>query len=316
MMNLDKLFMRSVWLMTVLIILAFAKSAKSQELIVATGNLKTGTYSQMFTELNRYCQPSTIGIMIKQQQTAGSPENVQLLLNNKVNAAIVQSDLLFFSKANNTRNINNVKTLFGLYPEELHFIARADVKKEGGWGMGKLKFGQTSVSYNSLGDLKGRPVGAVGGSVLSARLVSQLAGLDLDVREYPNNEALQKALLDGEVDSILVVAGAPSTLVSQLPKSFRLLPVGQDTQARVKDVYQPTVVGYDNLGQAGVPTVSTQALFVTRTYESTSMKSTLAKLRSCMKKNLPELKDATGTHAKWQDVQANDDGKWPVYELP
>lgn len=92
--------------------------------------------------------------------------------------------------------------------------------------------------------------------------------------------------------------------------------VGQDTQARVKDVYQPTVVGYDNLGQAGVPTVSTQALFVTRTYESTSMKSTLAKLRSCMKKNLPELKDATGTHAKWQDVQANDDGKWPVYELP
>lgn len=46
------------------------------------------------------------------------------------------------------------------------------------------------------------------------------------------------------------------------------------------------------------------------------MKATLAKLRSCMKKNLPELKDATGTHAKWQDVQANDDGKWPVYELP
>lgn len=86
--------------------------------------------------------------------------------------------------------------------------------------------------------------------------------------------------------------------------------------AIVKDVYQPTVVGYDNLGQAGVPTVSTQALFVTRTYESAGMKSTLVKLRSCMKKNLPELKDATGTHAKWQDVQANDDGKWPVYELP
>ena len=46
------------------------------------------------------------------------------------------------------------------------------------------------------------------------------------------------------------------------------------------------------------------------------MKTTLSKLRSCMKKNLPELKDATGTHAKWQDVQANDDGKWPVHELP
>lgn len=291
------------------------RTAHAQALMVATGNLKTGTYSKMFTELNRWCQPSTIGIGISQRETSGSTENVALLLNNQVNAAIVQSDLLFFSKAANTRGIDRIKTLFGLHPEELHFIARADTKTEGGWGVGKLKFGGQQVSYTTLADLKGRPIGAVGGSVLSARVVSQFAGLDLKVVEFPNNDALKSALLEGKVDAILVVGGAPHALVASLDKNYRLLPVGQDTQARLKDVYAPTSVGYDNLGQAGVPTVNTLALFVTRTYESQGMRTALLNLRRCMKNALPEIKDALGTHAKWQDVKADDDGKWPVYDL-
>ena len=299
----------------VLFLVFNAGRCSAQELVIATGNLKTGTYSKMFSELNRYCQPSTIGIMIKQRETSGSPENLDLLLGNKVNGAILQSDLLFAARAADESKTAQIKTLFGLHPEELHWVARADVKKEGGYGFGSVKIGGQKVEFKTLTDLMGRPVGAVGGSVLSAQVVSQLAGLNLQVQQFDNNDQLKAALLDGKVDAILVVGGAPHPLVASLSKDYRLLPMDPAMQDRVKDVYTKTKVGYENLGQAGVPTVATQALFVTRVYSSDKMNKVLATLRKCMKDNLGDIKDALGTHAKWQDVDAANDGKWPVYQF-
>lgn len=292
------------------------RAAHAQELIVATGNLKSGTYSQMFTELNKYCQPSTIGIMIKQRETTGSVENLSLLLGNKVNAAWLQSDLLFMARAMDRSKTEPIKTIVGLHPEEVHIVARADTKKEGGYGIGSFKVGGTTVTYNTLNDLKGRPIGAVGGSVVTAKLISQMAGLDFNVIEYANNEALKAAIIANEVDAAVIVGGAPHALVASLSRQFRLIPIGQDTAEKLKDVYQyGSKLSYDNLGQAGVPTVATQALFVTRRYESAKMTATFAKLRKCFKDNLGDIKDALGTHAKWQDVQAANDGKWPLYEF-
>jgi hypothetical protein len=239
-------------------------------------------------------------------------ENLQLLLNNKVNGAIIQSDLLFMSRAMNPEKTRNIVTLFGLHPEEVHFVATTAVKKEGGvLGIGARKF-----TYNTVSDLAGRHVGAVGGSVVTAKLISQIAGYDFVVDEFTNNDALKKALLDGDVDAIVVVGGAPHPLVASLGREYRLLPMGQDTQVKLKDVYQPSRVDYDNLGAAGVNTVATQALMVTRTYTSPTMLQAMAKLRKCEKDSLGDLKDALGTHAKWQDVTVNNDGKWPLAELP
>lgn len=292
-----------------------ASAQVASELIIATGNLKSGTYSQMFSELNRFCQPSTIGIMIKQRETTGSVENMNLLLTNKVNGAIMQSDLLFLARSQDKTKTEPIKTLFGMHPEELHFIARSDVQKTGKLcvkGYGSCD----TIEYKTLGSLKGRTIGAVGGSVMSANVVSQFAGLDLNVQEFANNDALKAALLENKVDAILVVGGAPHALVASLDTRFRLLPVGQDTQAVLKDIYAPALLSYDNLRQGGVPTLTTQALFVTRTYNSAKMIDTLSKLRKCAKDSIPELKDALGTHAKWQQVEVGADGKWPLYDLP
>ena len=309
------------WIPTLVVALAaltalgIAKCASAQELIVATGNLQTGTYSKMFTEITRYCQPSTIGIMIKQQQTTGSVENLSLLLDNKVNGAWVQSDMLFLRKAQDKSKTEPIKTLVGLHPEELHFVARADTKTEGGVSLGKFNVGGSKVTFNTLGDLRGRAVGAVGGSFVSLQLVSQNAGLDLQPVEFPNNDALKAALLGGQIDAALIVGGAPHPVVASLTKQFRLLPVGQDTAMKLKDVYDPILVSYDNLGQASVPTLATQALFVSRLYSSEKMNATLGKLRKCIKDNIPELKDALGTHPKWQAVTVENDGKWPLYPV-
>lgn len=41
----------------------------------------------------------------------------------------------------------------------------------------------------------------------------------------------------------------------------------------------------------------------------------LAKLRSCALSRLDELKETTGTHPAWTQVDGGDKGKWPWLDL-
>ena len=306
---------RNIWAIGFVIMfmsVLFGSYARAQTaLSVATGAEKGSTYTQMFNELKAACP----NVPMAATYTTGSPQNVELLVGNKVNAAFVQSDLLFFIKATDEAKVSNLFTIAGLHPEELHFVARADTKTEGGYGVGRFKIGGDKVTFNTLADLSGRAIGAVGGSVLSANTVSRYGALKLRVVEYPNNDALKAALLAGYVDAILVVGGAPHALVGSLDQRYRILPVGEDTQRMLKDVYTPTKVSYSNLGAAGVSTVATQALLVSRTYTGAAMLERLSALRKCFNAQLGDIKDTTGTHPKWQDVQLTKPGLWPAYPL-
>jgi TRAP-type uncharacterized transport system substrate-binding protein len=283
--------------------------ASAQEFVVATGDSKGGsTYSKMFNELNKACSKS---IQMTEQQSTGSIANLDMLIGNKVNAAMVQADMLFFNKSTDEAKVANIKTLVTLYPEELHFVARGDVKKEGGF----MGIGANKVVFNTINDLASRPVGAVGGSVLSGRVVSSQSGLNFQVVEYPNNDALKAALLDGKIDAILVVGGAPHSLISSLDQRYKLLSVPIDMQKKLSGVYSPTKLSYSNLNQAGVTSVATQSLLVARTYKSPAMTAQMSKLRSCFKNEAGNIADKIGTHAKWQLVDVNDQGKWAYYDL-
>jgi TRAP-type uncharacterized transport system substrate-binding protein len=289
----------------------FGVSVRAQTLSIATGAEKGSTYTQMFNELKTACTT----VPMQAVYTNGSITNIEMLIGNKVNAAFAQSDLLFSFKEADAAKVANIKTIVGLHPEELHFIARADVKQEGGYGFGKYKFGGEKISFNTLSDLTGRPVGAVGGSAFSGRVVSQYGALKLQIVEFPNNDALKTALLDGTVDAILVVGGAPHALVASLDQRYRILPVSPDTQRMLKDVYTPVKVSYSNLNAVGIPTVATQALLVSRVYNGQAMIDRLSALRKCFNAQLGDIKDTTGTHPKWQDVRLSETGKWPLYEL-
>jgi TRAP-type uncharacterized transport system substrate-binding protein len=282
--------------------------------VVATGDSKKGsTYSAMFRELNKVCSAS---INMVEKETTGSPENIDLLTSNTVNAAIAQGDLISYIDQTDPAKVANVKTVFALAPEELHFIARSDVKTEGGInvpGLGNFK--GTKVEFKTLDDIAGRKVGGVGGSILSGRVVAKQSGLNFQMVDAGNNENLQKMLLEGQFDAILVVGGAPHGLVKTLDARFRLLPISQETAAKLK-AYTPAKLSYANMNQAGVPTVQTQALFVSRTYRSPAMLASLAKLRSCFEQQVPNLQDARGTHPKWQVVDPSNHGRWTWYELP
>lgn len=280
------------------------QSAHAQSLKVATGSAK-GTYSTMFKELKEQCGT----LPMAEQATDGSMTNVDMLVGNQVNAAFVQSDVLFFRSR--TESLTNVKTLLALHPEEVHIVALAQAKKEGG----VMGIGSKEVSLNTVVDLAGRQVGAAGGSYITAQVIRLQSEIPFQVSGYASNDDLLKAVASGKLDAAVIVGGSPLAAISALDSRFKLLGIPEAVQAKLKSVYNPAKLTYSRMGAAGVTSVSTDALFVTREYKTPKMTAQLAGFRRCAVQSIPEIKESLGTHPKWQAVDEANRGKWAWYEL-
>ncbi len=84
----------------------------------------------------------------------------------------------------------------------------------------------------------------------------------------------------------------------------------------MKTVYVPDKLSYPKLSAGAVNSVATEALMVTRTYNTPDKLATLSALRKCVLDNVPEWQDADGAHPAWSQVNVANHGKWQWYELP
>lgn len=284
----------------------FAQFALADDILIATGDSKNGSaYSRMFRELMKVCPAADI----KERETKGSVENLDLLANNEVQGALLQGDFLTYWSRKSPARVENIKTLFPLHQEELHYIARADVKKVGGF----MGFGGKEVYYDSLNDLKGRKLGAVGGSVISANVVSDMSGLGYQTVTYPDNGKLVESLKAKEIDAILIVGGAQNKLVGELPADFKVLPIPQDIRDKLAKVYKPVELNYSNLNAVGVKSLATPAYFVVYNFDEPGLAKQLLSLRACFKEQAPKLANKPGVFAKWRQVKSDDPGTWSYY---
>ena len=285
---------------------------EKETILIASGDIKAGsTYATMNDQLLKYCND---GGNNKAAYSSGGTQNRDWLVANKVNMGYVQADTLEFTRRADPAKVANIRTIVALHPEEVHVIAFAGVRKEGG----VLGFNAKTVKYDTLSDLAGRTVGAVGGSFDSASVLASASGVKFVVRRMASNDEMKKALESGQLDAAVAVGGAPLGFVAGLPSSFKILPISQDIVTKLvgSKLYMPAKVSYENLGAVGIDTVSTQSLIVSRTYASADMNARLKEFRTCFNNNLNRLKDARGTHPKWQDVQASARGPWSWYDLP
>ncbi|HDR9174397.1 hypothetical protein KDW82_08960 [Burkholderia vietnamiensis] len=292
-------------LAAILAIAITSGAAHAQALTVATGD-PAGTYSRMFKELNARCGQS---IALTEQSSKGSMDNIDSIEGNQVNGAFVQTDVLVWRAQN--EDLSGVKTLVALAPEEIHVIARADGKTEGGiFGIGAKR-----RMFNSVVDLAGQKVGAVGGSIISAKVIALKANIPYTVVEFPDNKTALNALQHGDIDGVVAVGGSPLKVVSDLDASYKLLSFPKNVLENVNilKVYRPTKVSYPRMNAVGIPTLSTDALFVTRDYKTPQYAKGLVSLRQCLYAHLQELRETTGTHPKWQLVSADNRGKWGWY---
>lgn len=291
---------------------AFAMSATAMaqtQLKVSTGG-NTGTYSRMFKEFQNVCKDQ---IMQIEMPSKGSIENMDRILGNEVNAAIVQTDVLFYRARN--EDLGNIKTLFALHPEEVHVITPAVSPIKAG---GVAGIGAKPVQFNTVSDLAGRAVAAWGGSVVTAQVIRLQSEVNFTVTEVADFKAAKAALDKGEVAAVIMVGGQPMADVQSLNNAYKLLPFNEAMIGKLKSVYVPAKLNYSGMGQggSGVQTIATEALYVTRAYKTPKYVESLAALRGCFKANVNELAETTGTHKKWAAVNADNTGKWSYYELP
>lgn len=292
------------------IAMAVSVSAIAQtQLKVSTGGA-SGTYSRMFKEFTGVCKDQITQIEVP---STGSVQNMDRLLGNEVNAAIVQTDVLFYRARN--EDLGSIKTLFALYPEEVHIVAPVVSPIKTGGVMG---VGAKAIQLSSVSDLQGQSVAAWGGSIVTAQVIRLQAEIQFTVTEVAGFKEAMAALNAGQVAAIVMVGGQPMSDVQALTNAYKLLPVGENTAGKLKSVYVPAKLNYSNMGQngSGIATVATEALFVTRAYKTPKYVESLAALRSCFKANVAEISESTGTHKKWAAVNPDNTGKWAFYELP
>jgi uncharacterized protein len=292
---------------------ALVVAAQDPPLVVSTGSAK-GTYSHMFKSMQALCGAR---VPMQELESSGSDQNIDRLINRKADLAFVQSDALQLTAMNDPRASEaQIRALVPLHPEEVHIVAKASLTKtQGGWKMPGFDktFGGDKVALNSLADLGGVRVGAWGGSYTTARAIGFLGGIPYEVVQFDNEEQAKAALNKGEIAAIIAVGGQPLGFVSGLDKSYKLLKIEAGLASKVK-AYQATRVNYRNLGADSVETVAARALFVTRNYTTPSRRQRLTELRNCLLENEGELKEGTGHHPKWADVDLKAPTVWAAYE--
>lgn len=306
--------MKSRFLVSVLgaaAVMAATLSAQNMQLLVADSS-SSGTYKSMLSEIKDVCESENFHIA-DTPQSGGAVENLDALNSNKVSAAFMHSDVIY-SAAMADPSYRNLKTLVALYPEEIHVLTlRNSVTKP----VGLSSYFSKPIQFNRLSDFQGWNVGAAGGGVITARILTGQGGGGFKVIPYGSGGDVLKALQAGEVQAAIFVGGAPLPNLSNLSADvYKLVPVDDTIASKLTGVYRPAKVNYTNLQSGSVNTLAPQALLVTRKYTIARLVAPQAAFRECFYKNLDEMKETPGKHPKWQLVDPQDHGVWEWYELP
>jgi len=283
----------------------------SSQIKIGTGG-PAGTYSRMFKEMTAICNQN----VYIEVGSSGSMENIEKLLANEINAAMVQTDVLFLKAR--TEDMGAIKTLLALHPEEVHFIAKGDTGLKSGGYFG-TSIGGKAVVFNSISDLEGYTVGAVGGSSITAQIIRLQSEISYKLVEFSKNEEMLSALQAGTIQAAVMVGGAPMAAIKDLGREYKLLTISEQITKKLADMgYKPAKVTYSKMGPGGtgIPTVATDALLVMREYKSPRYAIPLMQLRECVYKNLTDLQETTGKHPKWIDVKEDNKGKWAFMVFP
>lgn len=293
-----------------LIVASIAPAVKAQDQFTIAASSSTGTYAKMLGEIIGVCSDDRFNISEAHGITGGAPGNLDALINNKAQAAFLHSDV-FFANAMADPSYSRYQTLVALYPEPIHVLALRQSKTS---KLGMTSFGKQE--FNSLSDAKGFKVGAAGGGVYTARILTGQGDGGFEVVPFDKGDDAIAALNNGTVALVLFVGAAPLPNLEKLNKSqYKLLPVGENIANRVATVYRKDItINYPGLTSGPLKTLAPMATLLTRKYSTEKMVNIQRHFRDCFNKNLDALKD-TGS-PNWQSVEVGDHGVLPWYEIP
>ncbi len=291
--------------------LIFACSLFGQTRIRVAADSSSGTYNKMLTEIILACNDESLDIVPATGVTGGAVGNLDALYNNRADAAFLHSDV-YFANAQADPSYARLQTLVALYPEQIHVLAlRVSKSKKKG-----ISF-FSNQEFNSLSEMTGFNLGAAGGGVFTAKILSGQGGGGFNVLDLGTGSGVISALDSGQIDAAIFVGAAPLPNIEKLNKqTYKLIPIGENISSRVSGVYKQVTVNYPGMTNGPVKTLAPLATLLTRKFSTPAKIEAQSKMRACFTNHLADLKD-TGS-SNWQDVTADDHGSpsIPWLELP
>lgn len=298
----------SFGLMFVLYMFALASAVHAQTVTIrVASDSSSGTYAKMLGEVVNACGSDEFNIQTA-KNSGGAVGNLDALYNNQADAAFMHSDV-FAANAQADPSYNKFKTLVALWPEPIHVLTLRQSKTKKG---GTFSFG--TVEINSLQDTAGYTVGAAGGGVITARVLSTPG--HFTVVDEGNGTNVIQALDRGDIAAAIFVGAAPLPNFQGLDKSrYKIVPIGNTISDAVSNFYRPAKINYVGLTSGPLTTLAPVATLITKVFQTPNKVNAQRALRACFTNNLAQLQDNGSPN--WQTVTANDPGTLNNYlELP
>ena len=238
----------------------------------------------------------------------GSMQNIlDLLYLRGVDLAIVQSDVLqaMTMEEAPVRDIRDkVRYVTKLYNEEVHVVTRREI--------GSIK---------ELSGLRVSVDNALSGTNMTARILFGVLDIPVEFVNQPTVEA-RAALLRGDIDALVYVAGKPVSAFASLRQTdnLHLLPIELEKELDAAGYLggRFTSGDYPTLVSAEVPTISVGAILAVYNWpEDTNPSSRYQKTARVVREileALPLLQDGL-YHEKWSEVDLSSEvGSWTRFK--
>ncbi|MCR5576745.1 MAG: TAXI family TRAP transporter solute-binding subunit [Oscillospiraceae bacterium] len=212
---------------------------KSEEVITWTPSVTSLNYASGGTAGNYYGFSSVIANVLNEkykdvlninvESTGASRANIQMLDDGQADIAIVQSDVIYYAYTgtalfSNEDPVTSFSAVCSCYPEYVQILAKKDI--------------------TSIDQLRGKnvSVGDIGsGTEWNAYQILGSYGISFDDIVVVNKSFADSAtaLKNGTIDAAFVVAGYPTTAITELATSFdfNLLPVDDEHADALKADY-------------------------------------------------------------------------------
>jgi branched-chain amino acid transport system substrate-binding protein len=279
-----------------------AAPACPKELISVATGITGGTYSNMFKPIKNL--PGANELVCEYQKTGGGYDNVLLLMDRKVDAGIIQSDVFDFLNKTNPDIRKKLRNLFAMHGSSMHIFVLRDGTKTRVTVPGKVYGTNTEesmVRIETLRDLKGRKVAAFSSAVVTGTIISQTLNLNLEIVETSKNEGLEK-LKKGEVFAFLAMGGKPIEWMSEVDeKVITLANVETSDIQALGAPYYNTKLQYKKFNAIGTNAITARNDLVVWDYAGKKA-GMLLKLRDLVRDNLADIKEDMDAHPCWQEV--------------
>jgi TRAP-type uncharacterized transport system substrate-binding protein len=310
--------MKKITLIVLAVLSAFSGNALSaddkdfagcdgNQVIIGTG-LATAPYSQMMQTPIKMAPH----LMCEYRGSTGGMENVTALVERKIDAGLVQADVLDFMKRTEPMVSKKIRSLIALHSNYLHIF-----KLRGGVTEKKNIIQKQVVVMNSLRDLKGRRIATFGSAYITARTINERLNLGMGIVEVATKEEGIAKLKKGEVYAFFAMGGKPIPWVEKDIDGNAIALVNVEP-ADITALGQPYYVGklsYKKLGVAGINAVAVRNDLVVWDFTGKRAEQ-LLELRKFFKQNLEDIKDTRGAHPAWQDVELSslDELSWQKFQ--